>query len=230
MSRAFAFTFGLLLTISTVSGSSDNLKISKHGQSFQYQCPINAAVGNSTNFDGLCFSILTPNKRQKFYDLLCLWPGDTKSSSDCKTPLDLDDCCQNINQTQFHKHEDGSGEFILVTKYGQISSCGNITNNYCNFTISTRAQGLLSSQVICTITSNQKAEISFANNPLFTSTTAHNKTEDVTAAVSASPPPPGTSKDDVTETVSASPPSPSASPLSPGTTTIFMMVVVVLFW
>ncbi|XP_068689914.1 uncharacterized protein [Montipora foliosa] len=229
MSRAFAFTFGLLLTISTVSGSSDNLKISKHGQSFQYQCPINAAVGNSTNFDGLCFSILTPNKRQKFYDLLCLWPGDTKSSSDCKTPLDLDDCCQNINQTQFHKHEDGSGEFILVTKYGQISSCGNITNNYCNFTISTRAQGLLSSQVICTITSNQK-EISFANNPLFTSTTAHNKTEDVTAAVSASPPPPGTSKDDVTETVSASPPSPSASPLSPGTTTIFMMVVVVLFW
>ena len=162
MGYQFHFPCVIIVTVTKscnffLSGSSANLKISKRGQSFQYQCTINAAVGNSTNFVELCFIILTPNLRQKSYQLLCLKPGETKNSSDCNPPLDplLDDCCpKNVKQTQFLKHEDGSGDFILVTNYGWISSCGNITNNYCNFTISTETQGLLSSQDICTITSN----------------------------------------------------------------------------
>ncbi|XP_068702611.1 uncharacterized protein [Montipora foliosa] len=181
----------VLLTISAVLASSSNLNISDLGQSFKYECAFDAAVGNSPDFQGLCFSVSTPGNKSQ--DLVCLRPGAPKDSSGClRVYPPLYDCCQkNIKQTYFHKRGDGSGEFVLVTKYGRISSCDD-TSNYCKFTVSSKTRGLTSSQVICTIMSTGTAEISSTITAPLPSHIAHNKTEGaVTRTVSDSSPSPG---------------------------------------
>ncbi|XP_068717936.1 uncharacterized protein [Montipora capricornis] len=165
-------------------GSSSNLNISELGQSFKYECTCDAAVGNSPDFQGLCFSVATPGNKSQ--DLVCLKPGAHIDSSGClRVDPPLYDCCQkNIKQMYFHTRGDGSGKFVLVTKYGPISSCDD-TNN-CKFTISSKTGGLTSSQVICTIKSTGTEISSTSNPPLISmASIAHNKTEgDVTRTVS----------------------------------------------
>ncbi|XP_068684426.1 uncharacterized protein [Montipora foliosa] len=190
MAREVLFAiFGIIFLLMAISDSLPICNTSKVGQSVKYQCYFNAPVEDSTDLQGACLTVWTPDRRQKIQDLVCLAPGNTKDFSSCirhDDPL-LGDCCQkNLKEVYFHKLKDGSFEFGFVTKHGPILSCGN----YTNFKISTTTWGLSSPKDICTIISNGTESPS--TNPLFTSTTPNNKTEGVTVTDSDSSPSPGT--------------------------------------
>ncbi|XP_068718199.1 uncharacterized protein [Montipora capricornis] len=175
MSRERFSLFGLFLLM-TISGSSANLDISDFGESHKYKCSFNTTVVDSPDFKGGCLIVCMPNERQKFKDFACVSLGKTEDSmSSCVKHDDpvLYDCCRkNVKGASFHKLEDGSALFVIDTKHGPISNCGNFTQ----FNITSDTGGLTSSQVICTIMhSSGTAEFSSSVNQLSTPPTIVNK-------------------------------------------------------
>ncbi|XP_068675763.1 uncharacterized protein [Montipora foliosa] len=143
-----------LFLLTAIIGSSANLYIGELEERFKSRVEIIRDLTEAR------LSVCTLDKRQTLCDLVCLWPGNTSSCIRHGDPLVDDHCRKNIKEAYFHKHKDGSAEFGFVSKYGWISSYGNITQS--NITSSCTGAGF-SSLDICTIMSTGKGSSASLN-------------------------------------------------------------------